>query len=125
MLRPASNPAYRIGSRDTRPWGAWEVMDVGPTYVVKRLVVLPGQKLSLQRHQGREEHWVVVAGSANIVLDDIERTIPENGSAFIPAHTWHRLENPGREPLVVIEVEYGSDLREDDVERRDDIYGRV
>ena len=121
--QPAGN-AYRRGEHDTRPWGTWEVLDLGRSHVVKRIVVLPGQQLSLQRHQGRQEHWVVVEGVAKVTLGDEVRTVEENGSVFIPVRTWHRLENPGTTSLSVIEVQYGDDLREDDIERRDDIYGR-
>ena len=122
--QPAGN-AYRRGEHDKRPWGTWEVLDLGRSHVVKRIVVLPGQQLSLQRHQGRQEHWVVVEGVAKVTLDDEVRTVEENGSVFIPLRTWHRLENPGTTPLSVIEVQYGDDLREDDIERRDDVYGRT
>jgi mannose-6-phosphate isomerase-like protein (cupin superfamily) len=122
--QPAGN-AYNRGERDTRPWGSWEVLDLGPRHVVKRIVVLPGAQLSLQRHQGRHEHWVVVQGTAKVTLDDEVRTVEENGNVFIPVRTWHRLENPGSTDLSVIEIQYGTDLREDDIERRDDIYGRT
>lgn len=122
--RPVGD-TYHVGEHDTRPWGSWEVLDLGRTHVVKRIVVHPGQRLSLQRHQGRHEHWVVVEGTAKVTLNDEERTVGENGSVFIPVRTWHRLENPGSTPLNVIEVQYGDDLREDDIERKDDIYGRT
>jgi len=122
--RPPS-VAYHVGEHDLRPWGSWEVLDHGWSYVVKRLVVQPGQRLSLQRHRGRQEHWVVVEGIAKVTVDGEERTVGENESVFIPLRAWHRLENPGVTPLTVIEVGYGDDLREDDIERKDDIYGRL
>lgn len=122
--QPAAN-AYSPGERDTRPWGSWEVLGLAPNHVVKRIIVLPGQRLSLQRHQGRHEHWVVVEGTATVTLGDEVRTVQENGSVFIPVRTWHRLENLTEKPLSVIEVQYGNDLREDDIERRDDAYGRT
>ena len=125
MPDPAGVNAYNRGEHDTRPWGTWEVLDLGRAHVVKRIVVLPGQQLSLQRHQGRHEHWVVVEGTAKVTLGDEVRMVEENGSVFIPVRTWHRLENPGSAPLSIIEIQYGKDLREDDIERRDDIYGRT
>jgi mannose-6-phosphate isomerase-like protein (cupin superfamily) len=122
--QPGKN-AYRPGDRDTRPWGTWEVLAVGPTYCAKRIVVFPGQRLSLQRHRGRHEHWVVVEGEALVTLDASVRPLAENQGVEIPVGTAHRLENPGDKPLCVIEVQYGQDLREDDIERLDDQYGRV
>lgn len=125
MIEPSAANTYTRGEHDTRPWGTWEVLDLGRAYVVKRIVVMPGQRLSLQRHQGRHEHWVVVEGMATATVGDERWTIQENECVFIPLGTWHRLENPGDVPLNVIEVQYGNDLREDDIERRDDMYGRV
>lgn len=125
MTEPSAANTYTRGEHDTRPWGNWEVLDLGRAYVVKRIVVMPGQQLSLQRHQGRHEHWVVVEGTAKVTVGEEVRIVEENGSVFIPAGTWHRLENPGMTSLSVIEMQYGADLREDDIERRDDIYGRA
>lgn len=122
--RPAQ-PAYEVGSRDSRPWGSWEVLAVGATYVVKRILVQPGGKLSLQRHQGREEHWVFVTGQGTVTLDGEEIPVVANDAVFIPVRAWHRVESTGTEPLTFIEVQVGEDLREDDIERRDDIYGRT
>jgi len=125
MPDPAASQTYRTGDHDRRPWGTWEVLAVGPTHVVKRIIVLPGQCLSLQRHRGRHEHWVVVEGVATVTVGEGRRTVGENEGVFIPVGAWHRLENPGDIPLSVIEVQYGADLREDDIERREDRYGRV
>ncbi len=125
MAEQTGGNAYRPGESDTRPWGTWEVLATGPTYCAKRIVVLPGQRLSLQRHRGRHEHWVVVAGEALVTLDSEVRRLRENEAVEIPVGTAHRLENPGTTPLCVIEVQYGQDLREDDIERLDDQYGRV
>jgi mannose-1-phosphate guanylyltransferase/mannose-6-phosphate isomerase len=107
-----------------RPWGSYETTDHGDRFRVKRLVVNPGQKLSLQMHHHRAEHWVVVQGTARVERDGETLMIYENESAYIPSGTRHRLENPGRIPLHVIEVQTGSYLGEDDIVRFDDIYGR-
>lgn len=107
-----------------RPWGYYEVLVAGETFKVKRLMVKPGAKLSLQMHQHRAEHWVVVAGSAEVVNDDKLLRLAANQSTYIPPRTKHRLSNPGQEPLFVIEVQSGSYLGEDDITRYDDVYAR-
>jgi len=96
----------------------------GAGYQVKRIVVEPGARLSLQRHLHRAEHWVVVAGIADVTIGTETRRLAENQSAFIGRHEIHRLANPGEEPLVVIEVQYGDYLGEDDIERLADDYDR-
>lgn len=110
--------------RAARPWGYYEVLAEGPTFKVKRLMVKPGAKLSLQMHQHRAEHWVVVGGEAEVVNDTQEMRLTVNQSTYIPQKTRHRLSNPGTEPLYVIEVQSGSYLGEDDITRFDDIYER-
>ncbi len=110
--------------RASRPWGYYEVLAEGPTFKVKRLMVKPGAKLSLQMHQHRAEHWVVVSGEADVVNDDKVMRLTTNQSTYIPEKTRHRLSNPGSEPLYVIEVQSGSYLGEDDITRFDDIYQR-
>lgn len=110
--------------RAARPWGYYEVLAEGPTFKVKRLMVKPGAKLSLQMHQHRAEHWVVVAGVAEVVNHDKIMRLTSNQSTYIPEKTRHRLSNPGSEPLYVIEVQSGSYLGEDDITRFDDIYQR-
>jgi mannose-1-phosphate guanylyltransferase/mannose-6-phosphate isomerase len=110
--------------RVSRPWGYYEVLVEGATFKVKRLMVKPGAKLSLQMHQYRAEHWVVVGGIADIVNDDQEMRLTANQSTYIPQRTRHRLSNAGQEPLYVIEVQSGSYLGEDDIIRFDDIYQR-
>lgn len=107
-----------------RPWGAYTVLEVGPQYKIKKIEVSPGHKLSLQRHVHRSEHWVVVSGTAKIVNDTKELTIHVNESTYIPKNTLHRLENPGKIPLVIIEVQVGEYVEEDDIERFEDDYGR-
>lgn len=110
--------------RVTRPWGYYEVLAEGIDFKVKRLMVKPGAKLSLQKHQHRAEHWVVVGGEAEIVNDEQVLRLTVNQSTYIPERTRHRLANPGTEPLFVIEVQSGHYLGEDDIERFDDIYQR-
>ena len=110
--------------RAARPWGYYEVLAEGPTFKVKRLMVKPGAKLSLQMHQHRAEHWVVVGGVADVVNDQQVMRLTVNQSTYIPEKTRHRLSNAGTEPLYVIEVQSGSYLGEDDITRFDDIYQR-
>ena len=110
--------------RAARPWGYYEVLAEGPTFKVKRLMVKPGAKLSLQMHQHRAEHWVVVGGEAEVVNHDQVMRLTSNQSTYIPEKTRHRLSNPGSEPLYVIEVQSGNYLGEDDITRFDDIYQR-
>jgi mannose-1-phosphate guanylyltransferase/mannose-6-phosphate isomerase len=107
-----------------RPWGWYQGIDAGPQFQVKRLMLKPGTKLSLQLHRKRAEHWVVVSGQARVTRGrDVFELFP-NQSTYIPPETRHRLENPGAEPLYVVEVQSGSYLGEDDIERFDDDYGR-
>jgi mannose-1-phosphate guanylyltransferase/mannose-6-phosphate isomerase len=107
-----------------RPWGYYQGVDAGPRYQVKRIVVKPGGQLSLQKHHHRAEHWVVVKGTAQVVVNDDTRTVHENESVYVPIGSIHRLANPGKIPLELIEVQVGSYLGEDDIVRFDDIYKR-
>jgi mannose-1-phosphate guanylyltransferase/mannose-6-phosphate isomerase len=107
-----------------RPWGSFTVLEDAPDCKVKRLVVKPGQVLSLQRHQRRAEHWTVVQGTAKVRLGDEELVLQQNQSTYIPVNTLHRLENPGTEDIHLIEVQTGDYFGEDDIERFEDIYGR-
>jgi mannose-1-phosphate guanylyltransferase/mannose-6-phosphate isomerase len=111
--------------RNYRPWGFFETLSVGPRFQVKLLHVKPGAKLSMQRHHHRSEHWVVVHGTAKVVIGETEQLVRENESVYIVATQWHRLENPGKVPVEIIEVQIGSYLGEDDIERTDDIYHRA
>ncbi|MFQ5518420.1 MAG: mannose-1-phosphate guanylyltransferase/mannose-6-phosphate isomerase, partial [Mariprofundus sp.] len=109
-----------------RPWGSYTVLeDAGQGYKMKRINVLPGGRLSLQAHQHRAEHWVVVAGTATVTCGDLVKTVAKNGSAYIPIGEIHRLENRGKVPLQLIEVQVGDYLEEDDIQRFEDTYGRV
>ncbi|MBB3063056.1 mannose-1-phosphate guanylyltransferase/mannose-6-phosphate isomerase [Microbulbifer rhizosphaerae] len=107
-----------------RPWGYYDSIDAGPRFQVKRILVKPGQQLSLQMHHHRAEHWVVVRGTAKVTRGEEELLLTENQSTFIPLGVVHRLENPGTIPLELIEVQSGSYLGEDDIVRFDDSYGR-
>lgn len=111
--------------RVRRPWGAYEPLDLGERYQVKRLTVSPGAELSLQLHHHRSEHWVVVSGTARVTIGEEEFDLQPNQSTYIPLETAHRLANPYTEPLEVIEVQSGDYLGEDDIVRFDDVYGRI
>jgi mannose-1-phosphate guanylyltransferase/mannose-6-phosphate isomerase len=108
-----------------RPWGSYESVDTGDRFQVKRIIVKPGAKLSLQMHHHRAEHWIVVSGAALVSCDDKQFLLQENESTFIPQGSRHRLENPGKVPLHLIEVQSGPYLGEDDIVRFEDTYGRV
>lgn len=107
-----------------RPWGSYTVLEEGERYKIKRIVVNPCEKLSFQVHYHRSEHWVVVKGTAKVTIGDREVLIHENESAYVPKSTAHRLENPGKIPLEMIEVQNGEYVGEDDIVRMDDVYGR-
>jgi mannose-1-phosphate guanylyltransferase/mannose-6-phosphate isomerase len=108
-----------------RPWGSYQSIDSGSGFQVKEIMVKPGGRLSLQMHHHRAEHWVVVEGTARVTCDDSVFTLQTNQSTFIPLGSKHRLENPGKIPLRLIEVQSGSYLGEDDIVRFDDVYGRA
>ena len=110
---------------EKRPWGWYLVIDQGNRYKVKSIEVKPGASLSLQRHHHRTEHWVVVEGTAMVQVDDNTQVVHENQSTYIPIGSKHRLSNPGKIPLRIIEVQSGSYLEEDDIERFEDDYGRT
>jgi len=111
--------------RSLRPWGFFETLSLSSRFQVKLLHVKPGAKLSMQMHHHRSEHWVVVQGTAKVVIGDKEQLVRENESVYIQATQWHRLENPGKVPLELIEVQLGSYLGEDDILRTDDVYNRA
>jgi mannose-1-phosphate guanylyltransferase / mannose-6-phosphate isomerase len=123
-LRTASRQQAVAHNRMYRPWGFYESLIQGGRFQVKRIVVTPGQKLSLQKHFHRAEHWVVVAGSALVTRDSEVLMVRENESIYLPLGCVHRLENPGRIPLTLIEVQSGAYLGEDDIVRIEDTYGR-
>src|SRR5918995_1763420 len=109
---------------DRRPWGTFTVLDEGDNFKVKRIEVLPGKRLSYQKHSQRAEHWFVVQGTAKVTLDDNEITVRTGESIDIPIGAAHRVENPGDEDLIFIEVQRGTYLGEDDIVRLQDDYGR-
>jgi len=110
--------------RGDRPWGHYQVLADEPDHKVKRLVVRPGARLSLQRHRRRSEHWHLVAGRAEVTLDERRILLGPGESVDIPCGARHRVRNPGDEPLVLIEVQRGDYFGEDDIERFEDDYGR-
>jgi mannose-6-phosphate isomerase len=110
--------------RGERPWGTYTVLDENNGYKIKRIEVNPGQRLSLQMHHHRSEHWIVVSGTAKVTCGEDEYMVNVNESTFISIGKSHRLENPGKIPLVIIEVQSGEYLGEDDIVRYDDDYQR-
>lgn len=108
-----------------QPWGFYTVLGFGPGYKMQRIVVNPGETLSLQMHYHRSEHWIVISGTAKVTIGNVEQLVHENESVFVPQTTRHRLENPGRLPLQIIEVQNGNYLGEDDIVRFSDKYGRI
>ena len=116
---------YAVGERDSRPWGTWEVLATGHCYTVKRISVLPGQRLSLQYHRHRSEHWTIVQGFAEVQLDGVARQMSAGTHVHIPVGTVHRVRALGSEPLVFLEVQVGEVLDENDIVRISDDYGRL
>ena len=124
-LKAEKRTEHQVHSRVYRPWGWYEGIDSGDRFQVKRIMVKPGEKLSLQMHHHRAEHWVVVSGSAIITIEGESKIYSENQSTYIPIGATHRLENPGKLPLHLIEVQSGAYLGEDDIVRFNDTYGRA
>ena len=124
-LKAAGRTEHEQNLRNYRPWGFFETLNIGPRFQVKLLHVKPGGILSLQMHHHRSEHWIVVQGTARVTVDGQEKLVRENESVYIVATQWHRLENPGKVPLELIEVQIGTYLGEDDIIRTDDIYNRA
>ena len=110
---------------ERRPWGGYQNLEEGPGYKVKRLVVQPGHRFSLQKHHRRAEHWFVVAGAPVVRVNGRPRRLTPGDAVDVPRGAWHRCENPGRTPVVLIEVQQGRYLGEDDIVRKQDDYGRV
>ncbi len=124
QLKLGNRKEHEQHLRSYRPWGYFETLSLGPRFQVKLLHVKPGGKLSMQMHHHRSEHWVVVHGTAKVTIGEREKLVRENESVYIVATQWHRLENPGKVPLELIEVQIGSYLGEDDIVRTDDVYHR-
>ena len=110
---------------DRRPWGTYTVLEEAPNFKVKRIEVLPGKRLSYQKHSQRAEHWFVVEGTAKVTLDGEEITVQSGEAIDIPIGAAHRVENPGNEDLIFIEVQRGTYLGEDDIVRLQDDFGRT
>jgi len=124
QLHAADRDEHMVHKRVHRPWGFYEGIQDGERHQVKHISVKPGAKLSLQKHFKRAEHWVVVQGLARVTIDGEDKDLKENESAYIPIEAVHRLENIGKEPLSIIEVQTGSYLGEDDIVRYEDDYKR-
>ena len=122
-LTEGTSSQEQTAAQKQRPWGSASVLEEGSHYKIKRVEVKPGHRLSLQIHQHRNEHWIVVSGTAKVVCGDSESLLSTNQSTYIPACTAHRLENPGTLPLVLIEVQSGEYLGEDDIVRLQSDYG--
>ena len=116
---------YQRGQKDSRPWGTWEVTDCGEGFCVKHIMVQPGGILSLQSHQFRAEHWVIVSGTATVTLGEQKLEKKAGESVFIPAQTKHRIQNTSSAPMDFVEVQCGANLDENDIVRYEDVYGRV
>lgn len=110
---------------EERPWGVYHVLDEGADFKVKRIVVKPGGRLSLQSHKHRAEHWTVIRGMATVTIDGQVFELERGGTTFVPLGARHRLENLGPDPLEMVEVQLGSYVGEDDIIRYDDVYSRV
>ena len=123
--RPAGTTRTSCTARCIGPWGTYTVLEEGPGFKIKRIEVKPGASLSLQMHQHRSEHWIVVSGTASVVNGDMRLTVATNESTFIPPRHKHRLANATQQDLVIIEVQSGPYLGEDDIVRFDDQYGRI
>ena len=124
-LKRRGRTEHKIHREVYRPWGKYDSIDHGKRDQVKRITVNPGEKLSIQKHHHRSEHWIVVSGTASVLNGDKTNLVSENESTYIPLGTIHALENPGKIPLEMIEVQTGSYLGEDDIVRFEDRYGRV
>ncbi len=121
---PESLPQSGITATEIRPWGSFTTLEEGKGYKIKRIEVNPGHRLSLQMHHHRSEHWIVVSGTAKVTCGDEEKILSSNQSTYVPQCTTHRLENPGVIKLVLIEVQNGQYLGEDDIIRFSDDYSR-
>lgn len=124
-LREQDDERAEIHTTVHRPWGSYSRLEDNTSYSIKRITVAPGRRLSLQKHRSRSEHWVVVSGQAKVTIDGNEHLLSRGESTYVPIGSLHRLENPGRVPLDMIEVQIGDYIGEDDIERFDDDFGRI
>jgi mannose-6-phosphate isomerase len=125
LALPTVVASGNVAATELRPWGSFTILEEGRGYKIKRIEVKPGHRLSLQMHHHRSEHWIVVSGTAKVVCGEQERLLCSNQSTYVPPCTTHRLENPGVLPLVLIEVQNGEYLGEDDIIRYQDDYART
>jgi mannose-1-phosphate guanylyltransferase/mannose-6-phosphate isomerase len=125
QLKAAGRTEHDLHRVVRRPWGSYDSLESGDRFQVKRIVVKPGAALSLQMHHHRAEHWIVVKGVAEVTCDDKVFLLAENQSTYLPLGSRHRLRNPGKVPVELIEVQSGAYLGEDDIVRFDDVYGRA
>jgi len=125
LTRPPSVTPRGVAATELRPWGSFTVLEEARGYKIKRIEVKPGHRLSLQMHHHRSEHWIVVSGTAKVTCGEQEIVLSNNQSTYVPQCTTHRLENPGVIPLVLIEVQNGEYLGEDDIVRYQDDYARA
>jgi mannose-1-phosphate guanylyltransferase/mannose-6-phosphate isomerase len=124
LLKAKDIAQAEIFPKDHRPWGWFESLALGERFQVKRIYVKPGAALSLQSHKHRSEHWIVVAGTAKVTIDEEDKLVTEGQSVYVPLGAVHRLENPEKLPMVLIEVQIGMYLGEDDIIRYEDVYAR-
>ena len=124
LLKAKEIAQAEIFPKDHRPWGWFESLALGERFQVKRICVKPGGSLSLQSHNHRSEHWIVVEGTAKVTIDEDVKLVTEGQSVYVPLGAVHRMENPGKLPLRLIEVQIGTYLGEDDIIRYEDIYQR-
>jgi mannose-1-phosphate guanylyltransferase len=125
QLKAEHRPEWEFHREVFRPWGSYDSIDNGERFQVKRITVKPGEKLSVQMHHHRAEHWIVVSGTAKVTNGEQTLLLSENQSTYIPIGVIHALENPGKIPLELIEVQSGTYLGEDDIIRFSDRYGRL
>ena len=124
LLKAKDIAQAEIFPKDHRPWGWFESLALGERFQVKRICVKPGAALSLQSHNHRSEHWIVVEGTAKVTIDEDVKLVTEGQSVYVPLGAVHRMENPGKLPMVLIEVQIGTYLGEDDIIRYEDVYAR-
>jgi mannose-1-phosphate guanylyltransferase/mannose-1-phosphate guanylyltransferase/mannose-6-phosphate isomerase len=124
LLKAKDIAQAEVFPKDHRPWGWFESLALGERFQVKRICVKPGASLSLQSHNHRSEHWIVVEGTAKVTIDEDTKLVTEGQSVYVPLGAVHRMENPGKLPMVLIEVQIGTYLGEDDIIRYEDLYAR-
>ena len=124
LLKAKDITQAEIFPKDHRPWGWFESLALGERFQVKRIFVKPGASLSLQSHKHRSEHWIVVEGTARVTIDEEVKLVSAGQSVYVPLGAKHRMENPGKLPMILIEVQIGTYLGEDDIVRYEDVYSR-